>query len=148
MKQRCGLTLIELVLAVALITIISAGFFITTRSDDRRTLYNASVALQADLRYAQRRAITEGRRHSVVFDAINQRYHILLHGTPGPIRTTYLPPGVTFQTVTAQQSRVIFLPRGTISGGFTVVLANQSYSRSLTGTVSGGRIELFPIVQN
>ena len=145
MRRERGFSLIELVLALGILVILSAGLFIVTSRNCHRVLHNVSVQLQADLRYAQRRSIIEGRRHSIIFDLANQRYHIITNDVPGPIRTVYMPSQVSLSRVSAQNSRATFLPRGTISGGFTVVLTTENYMQTITGTVSGGRIELFPI---
>jgi len=141
-----GFTLIELVLILGIITIVSAGVLVSMRGNNYRTLHNASLALQSDLRYAQRRAITEGRRHGIVFERTQNRYHIVLDHPREHIRTVYLPNGVIFQDVTGAQ--LMFLPRGTASSGFTITLASGNYRQDLTATVSGGRIRVWDIVGN
>lgn len=141
-----GFTLIELVIVMGLIIIVSMGVTFSVRGNNYRVLHNASLALQSDLRYAQRRAITEGRRHGIVFERVSNRYHIVLNHPRELIRTVYLPRGVIIQDITANQ--LMFLPRGTASSGFSITLANGNYRQELTATVSGGRIRVWDIVQN
>lgn len=138
-----GLTLLELVIALGLITIVSGGVLMASRGTDRRHLENASLQLQADLRYAQRRAITEGRRYGVVFEPAQNRYHVILDRPVQTIRTVNLPGGVSILETTAP--RIVFLPRGTVTEGFTIILQNGRYTQRLTGTVSGGRVRIFDI---
>ena len=147
MAKSKGFTLIELVLVMGLITIVTTGVLVSMRDNSYRTLYNASLTLQSDLRYAQRRAITEGRRHGILFEPTQNRYHIILTNPTENIRTVNLPSGVIFQDIVGG-SVVTFLPRGTSSGGFTITLANSNYRQNLTVGVSGGRVRVWDIVPN
>lgn len=141
-----GFTILELVVALAVLTIVSTGVMISVYSRNYRTLTNASLLLQADLRYAQRRAMAEGRRHGIVFDRVQNRYHIVVDHPRDTIRTVYLPQGVTLLDTTGPQ--LMFLPRGTASSGFRITLESGRYVQDLTATVSGGRIHIFdPIRQ-
>ena len=145
--MRRGFTLIELTLVLGVMTIVIAGVFITTRESHNRALYDALVVLQADLRYIQRRSITEGRPHVIVFNRQYNMYIIRVDGVigeAGRIRTVYLPNGVTFHEITAQGDRVSFTSRGTISSAFTVVVTNGRYRQWLTGTVGAGSININP----
>ena len=146
-----GFTLIELVIALSIIMLVSAGVSIglRNRNTDRRALQNASLTLQADLRYAQRRAIMEGRRFGVLFEPARNRYHIVArYPVSRPeriVRTVYFENGVRLQSTTG--THLMFLPRGTSSGGFTILLSNGSYWQRTTATVSGGRIRVFDIME-
>jgi len=143
MKATHGVTLFELVIALGLLAIVSTGVFMSFRGNERRDLQNASLILQADLRYAQRRAITEGRRYGIIFEVQNNRYHVVLNRPRETIRTVYFQNGVTLHE-TSHHS-LMFLPRGTASRGFRITLHNGPYSQQLTATVSGGRIRIFDI---
>ena len=144
-KTANGLTLIELVIVVGIIAIISTGVLVSFRGSEHRELQNASLALQADLRYAQRRAIMEGRRYGIIFEVQHNRYHIVLDSPRQTIRTVYLQNGVRLFEVSGPS--LMFLPRGTASVGFRITLHNGSYSQQLTATVSGGRIRIFDIIR-
>jgi len=143
MKNSRGVTLIELAIVLGIITIVAAGIFVSTRSSYYRDLQNASLMLQSDLRYAQRRAIMEGRRYGVVFEVTENRYHVVLDNPQETIRTVQFQNGVQLHSTSGP--RLTFTPRGTASGGFRITLHNGSYSQQLTATVSGGRIRIFDI---
>jgi len=137
-----GFSLIELAIVLGIITIMSSGIILSVRSDRNRVLENTSLALQADFRYAQRRAIMEGRHYGIAFDVALNRYRIVVGRARQTIRIVYLPNGV-YILETSQPSHLMFLPRGTATGGFRVTLTNGTYNQQLTATVSGGRIRIF-----
>ena len=143
MKRNRGFTLFELTIVLGLLTILATGLFLSTRSNYQRDLHNASLLLQADFRYAQRRAMIEGRRYGVFFNITQNRYYIALDTPREVIRTVYLQNGVHLRETSGP--RLLFLPRGTASSGFRVTLNNGPYSQQLTATVSGGRIRIFDI---
>ena len=142
-KSTSGISLLELLIVLAIFAIIGSGLVISLRQADRRALNNASLQLQADLRYAQRLAIIEGRRHGIVFEVENNRYRIIATAPERTIRTVYLQNGV--RLVETSGDRLVFLPRGTVSGGFRINLGIGPYYQRLTATVSGGRIRIFDI---
>jgi len=144
MSLKQGFTLLELVIALAVIAIVGATATLAFRPTPRRHLQNASLQLQADLRYTQRRAIMEGRRHGIIFDPWQSRYRIMAFNPMEELRVVYLQNGVTLGSST--HNRLTFTPRGTASSGFSILLSSERYSQRLTATVSGGRIEIFPIV--
>ena len=128
---------------LAIFAAVGAVLVMNLRQADHRALNNASLQLQADLRYAQRLAIIEGRRHGIVFDVENNRYRIISTAPERDIRVVYLQNGV--RLVETSDDRLMFLPRGTSSGGFRINLGIGSYYQRLTATVSGGRIRVFDI---
>ena len=124
----------------------------TARGIQRRTLNNASLALQADIRRAQRLSLIEGRRWRVQFDQQNNRY--FLHSIPrfeaDYIYEVYLPRGVEFAVLGRPFTE--FLPRGTVGGGgfgqgtaFTIRLRNGRFEQDLTIVPSSGRVRVFEI---
>ena len=143
-----GYTLLELVIVLAVIAAITGGIMLSARSADRIALQQASYALQADFRFAQRMALTEGRRWGIQFDILGNQYHIF---TPERIfnveteryyRTVPLSGGVELVNTNATGGSVIYLPRGTIDRAFHVRLAKGRYEQRLTGTLGAGRIEI------
>ena len=145
-RKKGGYTLLELTITLALIVIVAGTVFMSLRRQERRALYNAAYQLQADIRYAQRRALISGRRVEVEFSRLYNRYIIRYERD---CRTELLRVnlrGTGVQINSPNNLNVNFLPRGTISEGFTIVLESGRYRRSLTTTVSGGRIELRPTV--
>jgi len=78
MKNQSGLTLLEVTIALAIILVVISGMLIGNRSSSEySSLRSAAILLQADMRYAQRRAITEGRRVGIAFDPAYNRYTII-----------------------------------------------------------------------
>jgi len=138
-KSKQGFTLLELTLVLGILSIVSVGAIIGVNSIDRRTLTNAVLTLQADLHYAQRRAITEGRRYGIVFEPLNSRYRIINVDANLTVRTVYLPNGITLHTNRAQ---IIYLPRGTAFSGATITLLSRQHRQQLTANVGGGRIHI------
>jgi prepilin-type N-terminal cleavage/methylation domain-containing protein len=139
-----GLTLIELVIALAVAAVIAGGVLWSLNAADRLALQQTSYALQADLRYTQRMAMIEGRRWGVIFDVVGNRYHIISTEPTTIIQTVTLSHGV--QLVETSAPIMLYLPRGTASQGFRCTLAKGRYWQRLTGTVSGGRIEIKDII--
>jgi len=147
MKHSSGITLLELTIALAVCAVVMGVVFILVRGNNSayRDLENASLVLQADLRYAQRRAMMEGRRVGINFSPAHNRYTILARAPFEEIRTVYLQNGV--QLFYATHDELMFLPRGTASSGFSLTLNNGVYWQRITATVSGGRIRVWDITR-
>lgn len=147
-KIESGFTLIELVLVLGIITIISAGAFMSVQANANRALENASLALQADIRYIQRRSITEGQRYRITFELENNRYAISLVSSNEIIRTVYLRNGVFMYSTNFLASgslppRIEFLPRGTLSPqGGNVKLSNGRYTQTIYVNPTAGRVRI------
>jgi len=142
-KTRSGFTLMELVLVLGIIAIVSAGVFVSTQGNANRALENASLALQADIRYVQRRSIAEGQRYRITFELENNRYTISLVGSNEIIRTVYLRDGVSLYSISGNlPPQFDFLPRGTPSRGVTVTLSNGVFLQDITVVPSGGRADI------
>jgi len=162
-KITNGFTLMELVIALGVVVIVSGGVFVAVsgRNSEWRNLHNASVALQADIRYAQRRSIAEGRRYGVVFDFVDNRYHVGLailnddgRWSVNHDRTVDLPDGVTIRRwLTSAETyyegtthQITYLARGTVTGSATFRLGTDLYRQDIAVNVSGGRARLNGIV--
>jgi prepilin-type N-terminal cleavage/methylation domain-containing protein len=146
MKCTRGFTLLEITIAAAVLTIIVGAVIITSsgNNNDERALRNAALSLQADMRYAQRRAVTEGRRVGVAFEVSRNRYHIITLDPLEIHRTVYFQNGVTLLHTNFDFNRVMFLPRGTAVPG-TIVLTNGIYWQEITTTLSGGQVRIHTI---
>ncbi|MCL2386437.1 MAG: GspH/FimT family pseudopilin [Defluviitaleaceae bacterium] len=147
MKQQRGFTLMELVIVMAVLMVVVGVILVSVNgnSNDYRVLSNAAVTMQADIRYAQRRAIMEGRRIGVHFDVLYNRYHIIdRHSTV--LRTVYLPDGVNLLAVNYDNQRLMYLPRGTASQAGTIALRKGRYHQEITTTVSGGQVRIHDII--
>ena len=147
MKINSGFSLLELIIALAVLMIISAVMFLGTRTRDPsyRNLANAALTLQADLRYAQRRAVMEGRRVGINFNPANNSYSIMTQNPTTTIRTVYLQNGVVL--VETSHDQLMFLPRGTASSAFRITLNNAGYWQRITATLSGGQVRIHDITR-
>lgn len=139
-----GVTLIELIIVLSVGFILLQGCLLSLSSLDRRRLQQASVELQGDLRYAQRRAIMEGVRYKVAFDRTSDSYDVIRmeKGTNRgeTIKAVTLPDGITIYRVNI--SYVEYNPRGTDNRAFTVVLKKGAYMAEMTGNVGAGRVSI------
>ena len=143
MKQNRGFTIIELLVALALVTIVSSGIFMVFRQTPQQVTLNAALQLQADLRYAQRRAIIEGRRVAVEFDIAAQMYRIVIVNTSEEIRRVYLHNSIRISH-NIRGYRIEYLPRGTVSGtgSSTISLTIGLHTEQLTITPATGRVAI------
>ncbi|MCL2357766.1 MAG: GspH/FimT family pseudopilin [Defluviitaleaceae bacterium] len=140
-RGSAGVSLLELTIVLAIFATVAGAVFIGTSASnaDQRNLQNAAVRLQADMRYAQRRAVTEGQRIGVRFDTVNNRYFIIVTGTNEILRTVYTD--VNLFSVNYPQNTVSFLPRGTATPG-TIMLRNGRLQLPITTTLSGGQVRI------
>jgi len=137
-----GFTLLELLITMAVIMIVSGGVFLTFRQPDRRALDSAMLQLQADARYAQRRALVSGQTYGIIFSRAENMYRIMSVEPNREIRRVYLQNGVELGYSTARVNHQLnFHPRGTPNSGFRVRLYSGRYFREMTVTVAGGRVE-------
>jgi len=140
-KSQGGFTLIELLIVLAIMSIVlGAGLAVfRTGSNERRDLESASRMLQADLRYAQRRALTEGRRIGIQFFE-EGGYDVVIIDTAEVLRTVH------FNDITVtrnrQESRLHYTVRGTPFPAMTITLASDNYTRALIINPAGGRVRL------
>lgn len=150
MKQRqaAGLTLLELTISMAILMTVLGAVMISARgnNNDRRALQNASIMIQSDVRYAQRRAVMEGRRVYVQFEPIHNRYQVVMRNPWEELHPpVYLPNGVNLFSTNLSANRTGYTPRGTPTAAGTITLRNGRYSQDLTIVPNGGRIEIRPI---
>jgi len=153
MKINRGFTLLELVIALGIIVILSSGVFLSVRQIYRRQINNASLQLQADLRYVQRRAIMEGREFGIQFDSHLNRYQFLFRDSNNSPTVygeyVYLGNEVRLSNVTFTNGQLFYLPRGTPSNGGSIFLVVGSgdgvYEQQITVTPSGGRVFVMEI---
>jgi prepilin-type N-terminal cleavage/methylation domain-containing protein len=144
-KQH-GFTLIELAVALAVMAILTGIAFGSFGWMDRKILNDTSQQLASDIRYTQRMAMIEGLRWGITIDEKNNAYLVMRQR---PIKaetkkTVRLSHGVRFRRVNRPSFE--YLPRGTITGGFTIWLSKGKYWQRITAVPSAGRIEVKPVV--
>ena len=141
--------MLELAIALGLIMIVSGGLMLSVRQNDSRDIAQATVQMQADLRYAQRRAIAEGRRVGILFNG-RYTYQIIARNPPGHFPSfehlgepRHFANNAWFH-FSMGGNEVYFLPRGTVNRATTIQLRIGSgsgrYQHNTTITVSGGRV--------
>lgn len=143
-----GFSVIELVIVLAVVMIIGV-IIIPYGSAERRYIRNAAVTMQADIRYAQRMAITEGKRYQVKFNELLNKYTVQ-YEIAGTIhykvtKEVFLQDGVSIKSVNTDF--VEYGPKGTNNKAFTLVLQNDTYSISLTANIGAGRIAIKDMVK-
>lgn len=139
----------ELAVVMAVITVLAGGAILALGQSGSRTLQNASLQLQADMRYLQRRAVLEGNIFEIRFNTTAHTYDLINTAPRLPRyrteRTIALPDGVRIAYTTNNVFTRAFHPRGTPSAPFTVRLEYGNDFQLLTVSMSGGRIHIFDI---
>ncbi|MDR2649285.1 MAG: prepilin-type N-terminal cleavage/methylation domain-containing protein, partial [Clostridiales bacterium] len=75
---EAGVTLLELIIAISVLLIVSAGISAPGARAGQRTLHTACLRLQADIREAQHRAVLEGADYIVSFMPADNYYALKL----------------------------------------------------------------------
>jgi len=143
MKKEEGLTLIELVTVLAILSIIvlivipSTDFFDTTRSNIRLTLIAREVV--NDLRYIQQKSIFEGEILRFESDDTKTRYYI--KRKDDNIKIKNLPEGIKISKKDGGKVEIYFNQMGTPIGACTITLKNDKGSEIyISVAVVTGRI--------
>ena len=142
-SQNGGFTLLELIITLAVIVIVTGGVFLAVRQQDRHALNHAAYQMQADMRYAQRRALISGQQVEVrIYRDSNMyrlRYNCSVNGET-EIRRVNLQNGV--RIIATGREYFHYYPRGTVAASFTFTLENGRYRRDLTIIPSSGRVDV------
>ena len=155
MKINNGFSLLELTIVLGITLVIGAGILMQNRNNDYRHINNASNQLQADLQYAQRRAIMEGRRIGLHFNMEGTGYvvrymdsfpfyYVINHGVRTEIREVIFENGIFMIDITGENNWIGFTPSGRTSVAGSVYLRNRSgrYTQRTTVTPVSGRINV------
>jgi len=155
MKRNRGLTLIESVIALAVILIVSSGVFFGLSPTSRayRALDRTSRELRSNLQYVQRKAIMEGTRYGIEFDTRNNSYVVIKARTPFTAtqfnrddNIIHFADGVSFVS-TSRSHRIIYTARGTVDGGTTITLASGPFRQEVRILVTSGRVNVRDIIR-
>ena len=146
-NSTTGLTLIELLIVMAVIAVAGVSAVTATQNLRRRTLQNAALTLQADIRWAQRNAMIEGRRIRLALNQSGNNYALedLNLGISHPqrfIKRVEFPPGVNLFSDTGGLWRYEFLPRGTPGFGGAITLRYHPFEVEITVLPASGRVEI------
>ncbi|HYB95471.1 MAG TPA: GspH/FimT family pseudopilin [Vicinamibacterales bacterium] len=158
MRSNRGFTLFELLIAVALISILSAiGLPVLTDSTNRNAVWTTSEQIGSQIRQARLKAITRNQRFRVQFDCPGEGQYRVLAVQDDPViddaadrcSQTYdddsgvftVPPNVSFGTVPTLEVS----GRGAYSipgGGGTLPLTitvqyGSTHARDLTVSITG-----------
>ena len=143
MKREEGLTLIELVTVLAILTVIvlivipSTDFFDTTKSNIRLTLIAREVV--NDLRYIQQKSIFEGENLYFEIKPDKTGYYINRYEDDKNIKSKNLPEGIKIEKNIQKEIR--FNQIGISStGGCTITLKNNKKEIYITVLPATGRI--------
>ena len=141
MKQESGRTVLELLLALALVISVAAAVIPGFASQDRRRLVQAARTLQSDLRYAQRMALIKATQTSVLFRQREGAY--ILRGLGANGREVQLPRDVSIYDVSSPTaSQVIYTATGSTASPCTIVLMTDRYRLDVTVNLGAGRAEV------
>ncbi len=144
-RRRCedwrgGYTLLELVLTIAIITLLT--LLVVPRlmnASPRIAAESEGIRLRADLAYTQQLAIAHNRAHRVVFDSTNERIIIERAEGAGYVTVSQreLASGVNLVGSTFTDGQVEFNLLGEPSEGGTVTLCGSD-GATVTVTVKPG----------
>ncbi|MCK6555995.1 GspH/FimT family protein [Candidatus Binatia bacterium] len=129
-SERGGVTLLEVVVAVALVGILGATAVLAHGAmRDALALREGAVQVAADLRAARLRALGMGRGQRLLFAAETRVYQAQEETTAGYVdagEPRALPAGVVVVGCNADGGGIVFRPRGHAASFGTVTVRNRS----------------------
>lgn len=142
-----GFTLVELLIALALVAVLSAMMAPMLLPSAGRTLQASGQELAQYLRETRRQARAKRQTHIFTVDTANQRYQ-----REGSERWQDLPDGMTVELTTARslldtssRGRIVFNPDGSSTGGRVELslngLAKHIDVEWLTGKIRVAEVE-------
>jgi prepilin-type N-terminal cleavage/methylation domain-containing protein len=144
MKRTCistGFSLIELMIVIALISIVSAFAVPTWQKYTANTnLKTAAREVMADLSNAKQRAVEENLKYSIKFNVAGNSYALSRTDTGVTLWTKELASfgnGILIDSVTFTGSVVNFQKRGTASLGSVVLRNGLGSKATITVTITG-----------
>jgi len=153
MKNKKGVTLVELLVVLAVISIGLSAVSVTAAHNSLRELTAAANEVQAGLRFAQRQAVTEGRRYQVFFPHNLNGYRVQRADGEALLITDVIKEkvfegNVVLVGTTAVHSAVTYTPRGTTGDACTITLRNNEYTLELTVNLGSGRVSQRRLIRN
>ncbi len=133
-RSEHGFTMLELLIAVAVVGVLVAGAYTTWQkySNQQRLRY-AAIQVASGLREGEERAKAERTPYTVAFTASSTTYVISRSGG-GFVEKAALPAGVTPQA----SDTVMFSPFGQPDAAHTITLQNGTGTRTASIDSAGG----------
>lgn len=150
MKKRAiptGFSLIELIIVIALISIVSAFAVPAWQKYTANTnLKTAAREMMADLSNAKQRAVEENLKYSITFNVAGNNYALSPTDTGVTLWTKELASfgnGIVIESVNFSGSVVSFQTRGTVSmmGNLTLLNSLGSTAKIIVNITGRSRVE-------
>ncbi len=158
-QAKLGLTLVEIVVAMAILGILVAVSFSGLGLVNNRRLAGAARAIASEMRNVEQRARAERRCWQVVFDPANERYEIQVLETSGTYtgagcqpsrgsqwqrrKSVELPRAVDLEKTTFPSNRLVISPFGTLTAGEATLRTSGGATRVVIITLLG-RVTIGP----
>ena len=148
MKKKSGFTLLELMVAIAIIAILAAlavPNFIKWRPE--RQLSAAAREVLSVMQYARSRALKDNVSVGLLFDRANETYTVFFDNGAGAnanngaqdgdeptVKSGRMPPGINLKDTTLTADGVFFDSRGLLSnaGGIVNLKNNLNVTKSIS----------------
>lgn len=134
-----GFTLLELLIAIAIMAIIGAIILPVYQSARPSLKLNTTTRdLIADLRFTQQEAVTQQILHGIEFDLEDNQYRIINLASDTTIKTVHLASPLIIATTTGlTASTVSYNATGAVAESGTVVLGNGTATSTIEIKPSG-----------
>jgi len=138
-----GFTLIELILAIAVISLLSTLAVPSFKNTlNRYKLEVAARELAQNVRLIQQKSVTEGVSNKIVLDLNKRDNYQLVSGRRGKL--IKLPPDVyiDWTTYVEVDKSIVFYPTGAPNRGGTIAITNGRDSLFVIISVATGRVRI------
>ena len=134
-----GFTLLELLIAIAIVAIIGAVILPVYQSARPSLRLNTTARdLVADLRLVQQEAVTQQILHGIVFDVNTNQYRIINLVDNATIKTVYIPAPVILATTTGLTAATVsYYATGAVADSGTVIIGNGNTTSTIEIKPSG-----------